>query len=101
MVTLGLVGAFGPFVEQQALHPSLGKDGAQTGGVPAFSHVIVFPSELQKLSLGAQSCHPSFPGSHLIEEDLILVTDIGPGQLSAHVLSYLLTDSAQLEVLFM
>ena len=60
------------------------------------SHGSVFPSELQELSLGAQSCHPSFSGSRLIEEDLILVRDSGPGQLSAHVFRYLLVDSALL-----
>ena len=64
-------------------------------GHPLF-HGSIFPSELQELSLGTQSCHSSFSVSYIIEEDLILVRDSGPGQLSAHVLHSLLADSSLL-----
>lgn len=57
------------------------------------SHGSVFPSELQELSLGTQSCPSSLSGSFLIEEDLVLVRDSGSCQLSAHVLRYFLVDS--------
>ena len=59
-------------------------------------HGSISPSELQELSLSPQSCHPSCVGSSLLEEDLILVRDSGPGHLSAHVFHYLLVDSALL-----
>ena len=60
------------------------------------SHGRVFPSELQELSVRPQSCHPCFVGSCLMEEDLVLVRDSGPGHLSAHVFRSLLVDSALL-----
>ena len=60
------------------------------------SHGSVFFSELQELSLITQSFHPSSLGSHLTEEDLVLVRASGPGQLSAHIFCSLLVDSALL-----
>lgn len=59
-------------------------------------HVSLFPSELQELSLSAQSCHPSFLCFCLIEEYDILVRDISPGQLFAHFFHSLLLVSALL-----
>ena len=58
------------------------------------SHGTDFPSELQELSLFAQSCHHSILGFHLIECYLVQVRDSGAGQLSAHVLCSHLVASA-------
>lgn len=64
-------------------------------GQPLF-HGSNFPYELQQLYLSAKSCHTSLAGSPIIKEFHVPVRDSGPGQLSAHVLCYLLVDSALL-----